>query len=347
MKAVVFHEFGHSDVLRIEDIPEPQPGRGEVQIEITASALNHLDVDVREGVSRFPVQFPHVLGVEPAGRISRLGDGVDGWQVGDRVSPYLIAVCGTCRYCCTGRESLCIQPDWFISMGSPGAYAERMICKASQLIRIPAGLSDVEAAATHIAFATAWHMLVTRARVQPGERVLVNSVGAGIGSAAVQVAKLCGAFVIGNSSRDDKLAKAAELGLDVGINYTTEDVVERVMEVTDGRGVDVVYEHVGGELFQKGLDSLTKDGRLVICGGHSGEVVDFDIIPFFRRQLSVIGSFVFNRTEVETCFDLAARGALRPQVAATFPLGEAKAAMDLMESRDFFGKIVLTPGGRA
>jgi NADPH:quinone reductase-like Zn-dependent oxidoreductase len=232
-------------------------------------------------------------------------------------------------------------------MGSGGAYAERIVCKDSQLIRVPEGVSDVDAAAGHIAFGTAWHMLVTRARIRPGQTVLVSSVGSGIGSAAVQVAKHAGAFVIGNSSRDDKLERAKMLGLDVGINYTTQDVVEEVMKATGGHGVDIVYEHVGGELFQKGLDSLAKDGRLVICGGHAGEIVPFDIIPFFRRQLSVIGSFVFDRHEVETCFALIARGALVPQVAATFPLEQAKEATELMESREFFGKIVLTTGGGA
>ncbi len=343
MKAIVFHEFGGSDVLRLEELPDPEPGPGEVVVDVTASALNHLDIDVREGVSRFPVAFPHIPGVEPVGRISALGVGVEGWAVGDRVAPYLIATCGACIYCRSGRESLCASPSWFIGMGSGGAYAEKMTCKVAQLIRVPDGVSDVDAAATHIAFGTAWHMLITRARLRPGETVLINSIGSGIGSAAVQVAKHAGAFVIGNSSRDDKLARAAELGLDVAINYTTQDVVEEVMKATEGRGADVVFEHVGGELFQNGLDSLTKDGRLVICGAHSGEVVPFDIIPFFRRQLSVIGSFVFGRSEVETCFELVARGALKPQVAATFPLEEAGKAMELMESRDFFGKIVLTP----
>jgi NADPH:quinone reductase-like Zn-dependent oxidoreductase len=345
VKAVVFHEFGNSDVLRLEELPDPVAGAGEVVIDVTATALNHLDVDVREGVSRFPVEFPHILGVEPVGRIEALGEGVEGWQPGDRVAAYLIAVCGACTYCRSGRESLCTAPAWFVSMGSGGAYAEKVLCKATQLVRIPDGVTDVEAAASHIAFGTAWHMLVTRAKLRPGETVLVNSVGSGIGSAAVQVAKLSGAFVIGNSSRDDKLAKAKELGLDVGVNYTTQDVAEVVMEVTDGHGVDVVYEHVGGELFQQGLDSLAKDGRLVVCGAHAGEVVPFDVIPFFRRQLSVIGSFVFDRREAETVFRLIARGDLKPQVAATFPLEQAKEAMDLMESREFFGKIVLTPGG--
>lgn len=345
MKAVVFHEFGHSDVLRVEELPDPTAGPGEVVIDVTATALNHLDVDVREGVSRFPVAFPHIAGIEPVGRISELGAGVEGWQVGDRVTAYLIATCSACIYCRTGRESLCVAPEWFVGMGSGGAYAEKVLCKTSQLIRVPDGVGDVEAAAAHIAFGTAWHMLITRARLRSGETVLVNSVGSGIGSAAVQVAKHAGAFVIGNSSRDDKLEKATELGMDVGINYTTQDVVEEVMKATGGEGVDLVYEHVGGELFQKGLDSLRKDGRLVICGGHSGEVVPFDIIPFFRRQLSVIGSFVFDRSEVETVLGLIARGALTPQVAATYPLEQVKEATDLMESRAFFGKIVLTTGG--
>ena len=345
MKAVVFHEFGTTDVLRVEELPNPEVGTGEVLVDITATALNHLDVDVRQGISRFPVAFPHALGVEPVGRIAALGAGVEGWAVGDRVAVYLIATCGSCIYCRTGRESLCTAPAWFISMGSGGAYAEKIACKASQLMRIPDGVSDVEAAAGLIAFGTAWHMLITRAGLRSGQTVLINSIGSGIGSAAVQVAKHAGAYVIGNSSRDDKLERAKALGMDVGINYTTQNVVEEVMAATGGEGVDVVYEHVGGELFQNSLDSLKKDGRLVTCGGHAGEVVPFDIIPFFRKQLSIIGSFVFDRAEVETCFALMARGALVPQIAATFPLEQVKEATDLMESREFFGKIVLTTGG--
>ena len=196
-----------------------------------------------------------------------------------------------------------------------------------------------------VAFGTAWHMLFTRGRLQPGETVLINSVGSGIGSAAVQLAHHAGAFVIGTSSRDDKLEQAASLGMDAGINYTTSDVAEEVQRITDGDGVDLTYEHTGGEHFQHGLDALKKDGRLVTCGAHSGEVVPFDVIPFFRKQISVIGSFVYTRDEVARCLTLASRGLVKPLVAATFPLEQAKEAMDLMESREFFGKIVLTPGG--
>jgi NADPH:quinone reductase-like Zn-dependent oxidoreductase len=343
VKAVLFHEFGGLDVLQVEEVDDPEPGAGEVLIDITASALNHLDVDIREGVSRFDVHPPFILGVEAVGRIAAVGDGVTGWKVGDRVMPYLMGTCGECRYCRTGRESLCLTPG-FISFTTTGGYAERLACPERHLIRIPDGLSDEAAAATQIAFGTAWHMLFTRAELRPGESLLINCVGSGIGSAALQLAKLSGAFVIGNASTDEKLARAKELGLDVGVNYREQDVPTEVMRATDGRGVDVVFEHVGGEFFQIGLDSLAKDGRLVICGGHSGEVVPFDIIPFFRSQKQIIGSFVYNRSEVEQVLDLAARRVITPLVYKVFPLEQAREAMETMERREHFGKIVLTPG---
>jgi NADPH:quinone reductase-like Zn-dependent oxidoreductase len=327
--------------MQLEEIDDPVPGPGEVLIRIRASALNHLDIDVREGVSRFPVEPPFTPGVEIAGEIEEVGSGVDEWRAGERVIPFIMDTCGQCRFCRSGRESLCLAAG-FISFSTGGGYAEKLSCSARQLVRIPDNVSFEDAAALQVAFATSWHMLFTRARLRPGETVMINSVGSGIGSAAVQLAHRAGAFVIGNASTDAKLERAKELGMDVGINHATEDVVERVMEITDDKGVDVVYEHVGGELFQKGLDSLSKDGRLVICGGHSGEVVPFDIIPFFRMQRSIIGSFVYTKLEIEQCFDLAARGLIQPLVHATFPLEQAKEAMEMMERREHFGKIVLT-----
>jgi NADPH:quinone reductase-like Zn-dependent oxidoreductase len=343
VKAVLFHEFGGLDVLQVEEVDDPQPGAGEVLIDVTASALNHLDVDIREGVSRFDVQPPYILGVEAVGRIAAIGDGVTGWEVGDRVMPYLMDTCGECRYCRTGRESLCLTPG-FISFTTTGGYAEKLVCPVRQLIRVPDGLSDEAAAATQIAFATAWHMLFTRAKLLPGEALLINCVGSGIGSAALQLAKLAGATVIGSAGSGEKLARAQEFGLDVGVNYREQDVPAEVLRATDGRGVEVVFEHVGGDFFQMGLDSLAKDGRLVICGGHSGEVVPFDIIPFFRSQKQIIGSFVYNRWEVEKVLDLAARGVITPLVYKVFPLAQAREAMETMERREHYGKIVLKPG---
>jgi NADPH:quinone reductase-like Zn-dependent oxidoreductase len=340
VKAVVFHEFGGLDVLRVEEVPDPSPGPDEVLIDVSACALNHLDVDIREGISRFPVEPPFILGLEVVGRIAELGAGVEGWQVGDRVMPFLMSHCGDCRFCRTGRESLCTAAG-FIGFSTSGGYAERLACSTRHLMRVRDELSDAEAAATQIAFGTAWHMLFTRGKLVPGETVMINSVGSGIGSAAVQLAHFAGATVIGNASSDEKLAHAAELGMDHGINHATQDVVAEVMRLTGDRGVDVVYEHVGGTLFQVGLDSLGKDGRLVICGGHAGEVVPFDIIPFFRAQKSVIGSFVYTREEVESCLDLARRGKIVPLVYRVYPLEDAAEAMATMERREHFGKIVL------
>lgn len=338
----MFHEFGGPDVLRLEDVPAPTPGPGDVLIDVLACALNHLDVDVREGTSRFPVEPPFVLGIEVVGRIAEVGEGVEGWQVGERVLPFLMATCGECRFCRTGREPLCTNAG-FISFSTSGGYAEQLVCSTRHLMRVPDELSDEAAAAMQIAFGTAWHMLFERGRLRVGETVMINSVGSGIGSAAVQLAHLAGATVIGNASSDDKLARAAELGMDHGINHTNQDVVAEVMRLTGDRGVDLVYEHVGGRLFQLGLDSLGKDGRLVICGGHSGEVVPFDIIPFFRMQRSVIGSFTYTRAEVENCLELARQGKIVPLVHKTFPLSEAREAMAMLERREQFGKIVLKP----
>jgi NADPH:quinone reductase-like Zn-dependent oxidoreductase len=329
-------------VLRVEEVDDPRPGQGEVLVRIRASALNHLDVDVRDGVSRFPVELPHTLGIELAGEIEELGEGVDGWSVGDRVNPYIMDTCGECRYCATGRQNLCLTPG-FISFTTGGGYAERVVVKTRNLIPIPDEVSFEDAAALQVAFATSWHMLFTRGNLRAGETVLVNAVGSGIGSASVQLAHIAGAFVIGNASSEEKLDLARELGMDEGINHRTEDVVARVMELTDDFGADLVYEHCGGELFQKGLDSMAKDGRMVICGGHAGEVVPFDIIPFFRGQKSVIGSFVYTREEVAKCFDLAARGLIKPLVHQTFPLEDAPEAMATMERREHFGKLVLVP----
>ncbi len=325
MQAVRIHEFGGRDVLRLEEVADPEPGAGEVRIKVEVCALNHVDVDLREGISRFDVSFPHILGLEPVGRIDQLGRGVDTLQVGDRVMPYLLG------------------GDVFIGVGGPGAFAEYVLAPTKQLIRVPESIPDEQAGALQIAFGTAWHMLFGRGGLRIGESVLINSVSSGIGSAAVQLARLAGAFVIGTSSSQEKLEQARANGMDVGIDYTSEDVPARVMEVTNGRGVDLVFEHVGGELFQKAIESLAQGGRLVTCGAHGGEVVPFDIIPFFRSQHTIIGSFVFDREELDKVLDFAGRGLLKPLVARTFPLAEVRDAFALLESRDFYGKILVRP----
>jgi len=342
LKAIRVHEFGGPEVLRLESVPDPVPGPGGAVVRIRAAALNHLDLDVRAGRSGFDVQFPYTPGFEAVGEIEALGDGPTSWSLGDRVLVYLSTTCGHCRYCRTGRAPLC-EASLSVSLHTPGAFAEGILCAQAQLVDIPDALGFRAAAAIEVAFGTAWHMLFSRAGLRAGETVLVNSAGSGVGSAAIQLAKYAGAFVIGTSSSDEKLEQAKTLGMDVGINYTTHNVVDAVMKLTDGGGVDLVYEHVGGALFQTGLDALAKDGRLVTCGAHAGEVVSLDIVSLFRTEKRVIGSFCYTQDEVVTCLDLAARGLVVPVVHQTVPLEATREAMAGMERREQFGKFVIEP----
>ena len=283
------------------------------------------------------------MGLELAGTIVSVGPGVsEQWKVGDRVAPYLMGTDPDHLMSRTGRENLA-PAELHRRVACPAATRSTRRSPSATSCARPTRMTDVEAAAFQIAFGTAYHMLFTRGELKLGETVLINSVGSGIGSAAVQLAKLAGAYVIGNASSDEKLAKARELGMHEGINHATHDVAAEVMRITDGRGVDLVYEHVGGKLFQAGLDSLTRDGRLVTCGAHSGEVVDLDIIVLFRNQTRIIGSFTYTSAEYEEVLRLAGLGLLAPQVHSTYSLDDAAEAFEVMEARQHFGKIVITP----
>lgn len=343
VRAIRIHKIGGPEALRLDAVDNPHPGDGEVVLRVTAAAVNRFDVDIREGRARIEPSLPYVPGIEAVGTIEEIGKGVDGgWKVGDRVMPFLMTCCGVCRYCQSGREQLCGTAG-FISFTTSGAYAELMVCSAAQLIHVPAELTDEAAASLQLSFATAWHMLFTRGCLRAGETVLVSSVGSGLGTAAVQLAQLAGALVIGTASDDAKLERARALGLDAGVNYCKSDIPTEVRRLTENRGVDVVFEHVGGDAFQYGLDSLAKDGRLVVCGAHSQEIVPLDIVPLFRSEKTIIGSTVFTRAEVETVLEIARRGRIRPVVDRTFPLDEARAATEYLESRANFGKILLMP----
>lgn len=342
MYAIRFHEFGGPEVLRYEAIPDPTPGQGEVVVRVRACALNHIDIDLRAGVSRFPLQLPHVLGREIAGQIEALGPGVENFAIGERVLVAQAFPCGRCVFCQTGRDHICERLR-LPGLNEAGGYAERFVAPADRLFRLPAALSFEAAAATQLAFGTAWHMLITRGGLRSGERVLVNAAGSGIGSAAVQIAVLAGAWVIASAGSDEKLARAREFGAAATINYTRERLDERVLALTNGRGVDLVFEHLGGQSFTASLRCLAKDGRLAVCGAHTGEVVSLDIIPLFRRELRIIGSFGATQEEISRLLDLVAQGRLRPVVFQTFPLEAAAEAHRVMESRRHYGKLVLIP----
>lgn len=342
MKAARFHEYGGPDVLRYEDAPDPVPGPGEALVRVRACGVNHVDLDRRAGISGFPHDLPFILGYEMAGDVVALPAGVASPPVGARVLvPYVIP-CRRCLYCRTGRDNICAHSQRYGGT-RPGGYAELVAVPADELIALPPGLSYEEAAATQLAFGTAWHMLLARGRLAVGETVLVNAAGSGIGSAAVQIAKLVGARVIASAGSDAKLARALALGADHVVNYRTADMARAVLDLTGGRGVDLVFEHVGGELFGHALRCLAVDGRIAICGAHGGGSVALDLLEVFRRQVQIIGSRIYTRQELLTVLELVGEGRLRPVVHAVLPLAEAAEAHRMLERREQFGKVILRP----
>jgi NADPH:quinone reductase-like Zn-dependent oxidoreductase len=342
VKAVRLHQFGGPEVLRLEDVPDPAPMTGDVLLRVRACGLNHLDVDCRAGVSRLPLVLPHTLGREIAGEVVALGPGVDSVRVGDRVLAHIAPACGRCGACLAGRDNLCQTPN-LPGIHRPGGYAELAVVSAWGIEAIPPQLSFQEAAAVPIAFGTAWHMLITRGRLRAGETVLIQAAGSTIGSAAIQVARLAGARVLTTAGSDAKLSKAKALGAHEAINYREEDLVAAVRKHADGRGVDLVFEHIGGEVFTQSLACLVPGGRMAVCGAHAGEVVPLDIIEFFRREIDLLGSFRATSTELRQVFSLVVEGRLRPVIHAAFPLAEAAEAHRVMERREHFGKLLLVP----
>ena len=270
MKAVVFDAFGSSEVMALRDVPLPEPGPGEVRMRIEAAGVNHVDLDIRAGISGMPVSFPHIPGVDAAGVVDAVGPGVSGFGPGDRVAPHYVLACGRCANCIAGRENICLDFD-ILGGTRPGTYAEAVVVGAHHLMRIPDGLSAVDAVSSFVPFATAWEALVTVGHIQAGETVLVNAAGSGVGSAGVQVAALAGARVIATAGSAEKLARARDLGAEVTINYREQDVAAELLAATGGLGVALALDMVGGELLQATLKGMAAGGRIVTVGAHAGE----------------------------------------------------------------------------
>lgn len=339
MKAVRFHEHGGREVLKVDEVDDPVSAEDEVLVRVRSVGLNHFDIDLRENISRWPLPLPHTLGVEFAGEVAQAAHG---FSEGDPVWVLHEIPCLQCEYCLAGWDNICTAAEMF-SVQRPGGYAELVCAPVRAVFPLPDRDSHAAAAAGQTVFTTAWHMLVTRGEVRPGETVLVSAAGSGVGHAAIQIAKLAGATVITTAGTDEKLERAREDGADHGINYRRENVTERALELTGGRGVDLVIEHVGGDQFAQCLGALRKNGRLVTCGGHAGEVVPFDIIPLFRNEWRVIGSRTGTTAEVKRVMELIADGTLRPRIHAALPLEQAAEAHRIIEAREQYGKVLLQP----
>lgn len=342
MKAIAFSEHGGPDVLRYTEMPEPKLGPADVLVRVRACALNHLDLWVRNGLPGVQIPMPHIPGSDIAGEVAKVGELVKGVKVGQRVALAPGLSCNLCEQCLAGNDNLCRRYTIFGYLVD-GGCAEYVRSPEVNVIPIPDHLEFNQAAAVPLVFLTAWHMLISRAKLQPGEEVLVLGAGSGIGSAAIQITKLVGARVIATAGSDAKLKQAKELGADEVINHSKEDIAEEVRRLTSRRGVDVVFEHVGEATWEKSLASLAQAGRLVTCGATTGVDAKIDIRYLFTRQWSILGSYMGTRQELFQVMKLVGQGKLRAVVDRTLPLKEAAQAHALLEKRQQFGKIVLIP----
>ncbi len=340
MRAVIFERHGGPEVLKFTEVSEPKIKANEVLVEVRACALNHLDVWVRNGLPGIKIPLPHILGNDIAGVVREVGELVTWVHPGDEVMIQPGVSCGHCAECLAGRDNMCDEYD-IIGYRRDGGYAEFVAVPGINVIAKPNNLTWPEAAALPLVTLTAWHMLVARANVQPGEDVLVHAAGSGVGSLGIQIAKLRGARVITTASADDKLAKARELGADETINYTQADWPKEVRRLTNGRGVDVVFEHTGAETWPGSILSLKKGGRLVTCGATSGFDAKTDLRHVFYRHLTILGSMMGSKADLLAAMKFIESGQIRAVVDRTLPLAEARKAHELIEDRAQFGKVVL------
>jgi len=340
MKAIVFNQHGGPDVLKHTDAPDPVIRLNEVLVRIKACALNHLDLWVRRGIPGVPIPLPHIPGSDIAGEIAQIGAEVSTVRTGQKVVLAPLVSCGKCAACIAGLDNHCRQAT-NLGYTIDGGCAEFVRAPEVNCLPYPENLSFEEAASIPLVFQTAWHMLLARAELQPGEDVLVLGAGSGVGSAAIQIAKSFGARVIATAGSDEKLQKAKQLGADHLINHKTQKIRDEVRRITNKRGVDVVLEHVGTATWDDSLASLAAGGRLVTCGATTGYDAKVDLRFLFSRQLSLLGSYMGTKSELQTVMKLVSAGKLKPIVDRVFPLAEAAAAHAYLESSSQFGKVVL------
>jgi len=336
MKAILIREHGGVDKLELTEVPDPAARPGEAVVRVRAVALNHLDIWLRRGVPGHTFRLPMIPGSEVAGVIESVDD--PRWKAGDEVIVAPGFSCGLCTACLSGNDPLCRQSGIFGETVNGGA-AEKIAVPIRNLIRKPTSLSFAEAAAIPLDMLTAWHMLVARAQLRPGETVLVQAGGSGVGSAAIQIAKLWGATVYATAGTADKASRAQALGADAAIVHTEADFVDEVRRLTKKRGVDVVVEHVGGETFERSLRALTKGGRLVTCGATTGDAT-LNLRLVFFKLLSILGSTMGSLAELHEVMKFVEAGRLHPVIDRVLPLSEVAEGHRILEAREAFGKIV-------
>ena len=342
MKATVFDRTGGPEVLEPREMPDPRPAPDEAVIEVKACGMNHLDLWIRSGALPLEVEMPHILGCDIVGVVREVGAGVRHVKPGDKTLLLPTLSCGVCEMCMAGDDNLCRHYD-LIGRRRNGGYAERVAVPAANCLPYPENLSWEQAAAVPVVFLTAWHMLMTRAALRPGEDCLVIGAGSGVGSVAVQLARLLGARVIATAGSEAKLERAKALGAHEVVNHRTADVASEVRRLTGKKGVEVVFEHVGGRIFEQCVAALARNGRLVTCGATIGHQVRLDLNLLFGRHLSLLGSWMGRKSELVRVLEFVRSGELVPVVDTVLPLAKAREAHQRLESGESFGKVVLVP----
>src|SRR5512146_287863 len=340
MKAIRFHQHGGPEVLKYEDVPDPVLRKDQVLVRVKAVALNHLDLFVRQGVPGVPL--PQIPGSDIAGDVVDVGEYVTDIKPGMRVLLAPMSFCGVCEKCVSGQQNFC---PYFSVFGYrvPGGDSELFAAPRVNVLPIPDELTYDEAASVPLVFLTAWHMLVGRAKIRPAQTVLILGASSGVGSAAVQIAKLWNCRVIATAGSESKLDRARELGADFVIDHYTQKISERVKEITAKQGVDVVFEHVGQATWPESIRSLKPGGTLVTCRATTGPGGIIGLRVLFSRQLSLLGSFMGNMGEFREVMKHVFAGRLQPVVDKSFPLRDAAGAHEYLAKSNMFGKVILNP----
>jgi NADPH:quinone reductase-like Zn-dependent oxidoreductase len=342
VKAAFFKEHGGADKILYDDYRDPVPAADEVVVRVRACALNQVDMLLLDGRFPPPEGLPHVNGCEITGTIEAVGAAVTGLSRGRRVVVFPGLSCGTCEYCLRGARTVCVRYG-YLGAHRDGGYAELVKAPAANILPLPEGISFEQGAAVPLAMLTSWHALVAQVALRPAQTVLVQAAGSGVGSAAIQIARLSGARVITTVGSDDKIEFARSLGAEQVVNYRTQDFVEETKRWTNKRGVDVVVEHIGGETFERSLYALTRLGTLITIGSHDTHWGRLDLRHVYSKNLRILGTNLGSILELETILAYLADGRLKPVIDRVFALKDARAAVQHVLDRKNKGKVLLVP----
>ncbi len=342
MKAAFFKEHGGSDKILYGDYRDPVPGAGEAIVRVKACALNHVDMLLLDGRFPPPEGLPHVNGCEVTGTVETVGSGVTGVAKGQRVVVFPGFSCGTCEFCLRGERTVCLRYG-YLGAHKDGGYAELVKVPAANVLPLAESISFETGAAVPLAMLTSWHALIAQANLRPGQTVLVQAAGSGVGSAAIQIARLIGARVMTTVGSDDKIEFARGLGAEHVVNYRTQDFVEEAKRWTGKRGVDVVVEHIGGETFERSSYALTRLGTLMTIGSHDTHWGRLDLRHVYSKNLKIVGTNLGSIVELRTLLEYVASGRLTPVIDRAFAPKDARAAVQHVLDRRNKGKVLLVP----